>query len=457
MVRPLNCAAPELRRTCRNGAAATMESALVYGAPPLSTGVEHPSYPHARAPRPVTKGSVHLDALRGGAALLVFMNHTRALYFSSIIDQPTPGATVSIGIDPVAHPATATAKIPFVQADPLAGHGIKLASEAVVIFFVLSGYLVGGSTLRAMRLRNWSWKNYLIKRMTRLWVPLIPCLLLCVFLDRTGYRFFGEASIYHNPPGIGLVTATDLVHRLGVTTVLGNIFFLQNIRVWYLGTDVSLWSLANEFWYYMIFPCLALAFTAGRSILLRVLYLVLAAAMLVFITPSVAILFPVWVLGAVVAILPKPLSSPRAGLLSLVGLPVLFFCMIKARLLFLPMVVVESLIGLLASAFLYLLVQQREMTGRSLYRSLAGYFSQISYTLYIVHVPLAIFLASSINSPWHRWSKTPAHLALFLILDGMVLACATLLWRLFEANTDSIRLRLFERRPAIAGNPVALP
>jgi peptidoglycan/LPS O-acetylase OafA/YrhL len=401
---------------------------------------------HATSTRPVSQGSVHLDALRGAAALLVFLNHTRALYFSSVLAKSaTPSTAVAT---PIVTPGTP---------HPAAGGGVKLASEAVVIFFVLSGYLVGGSVIRAVGKNSWSWKDYLVKRLTRLWVPLIPCLLVCMCLDRIGFHRHGLGSIYQNAPGLDLQTSTDLVHRIGIKSLLGNIFFLQGIRTQFLGTNASLWSLANEFWYYLIFPCLLLAFVSGRSTLLRVFYAALAVAMLVFITAPVAVLFPIWICGAAVAVLPKPLSSSRARWLSVVCLPVLLICMVEVRLLPLSVVFEEYLIGIVSSVFLYLLAQQRAIAGRGIYKTLAGFFSQISYTLYIVHLPIAVFLAASINSPWHEWSKTPAHLASFLLLDAVVLACATLLWRLFEANTDSIRRSLFEGKSDAAVNPTVLP
>jgi peptidoglycan/LPS O-acetylase OafA/YrhL len=36
------------------------------------------------------------------------------------------------------------------------------AGSAVMVFFALSGYLVGGSALRAMGKNRWSWGNYLL-------------------------------------------------------------------------------------------------------------------------------------------------------------------------------------------------------------------------------------------------------------------------------------------------------
>ena len=393
------------------------------------------------AERSVTQGSVHLDALRGSAAMLVFLNHTRALYFSSAL---VPSSAVI--------PRTTTVRAAVTLTTPQGpGGGLKMASEAVIIFFVLSGYLVGGSVLRTLRQNAWSWKEYLVRRLTRLWVPLIPCLLLCYVLDHAGLRLFGSGSIYGNPPGIDLITSWHLAERLSVKVLLGNLLFLQGILVPYFGTDNSLWSLANEFWYYLVFPCLALAAAAVRPLWMRLLYLVGGIALLAFITRPVAHLFPIWLLGAIVAMLPRRLSPRQASLLSFLGFSLLLLCMYKLRTLRWSELLSQYILAIATSLFVYVLIQQSDRAPKSVYRSVANFLSLISYTLYIVHLPLAIFLASMVNSPWHQWEKTPQKFALYLLLDGVVLASATLLWRLFEANTDYIRRWLFER----AYDPVA--
>src|ERR1035437_10604196 len=71
-----------------------------------------------------------------------------------------------------------------------------------MICFVLSGYLVGGSVLRAFQRDNWPGKEYLTKRLTRLWVVLLPALLLTIVLDNVGLRVFpAPTSIYQGPAG----------------------------------------------------------------------------------------------------------------------------------------------------------------------------------------------------------------------------------------------------------------
>ena len=49
---------------------------------------------------------------------------------------------------------------------------------AVIIFFVLSGYLVGKHVYLAFNTGRWSWREYAIKRLSRLWIVLIPALIL---------------------------------------------------------------------------------------------------------------------------------------------------------------------------------------------------------------------------------------------------------------------------------------
>src|SRR4029453_13195613 len=57
---------------------------------------------------------------------------------------------------------------------------------------------------------------------------------------------------------------------LTVATALGNAAFLQHAWVPALGTDTPLWSLAYEFWYYALFPCLVLTVRRSTPARLRV-------------------------------------------------------------------------------------------------------------------------------------------------------------------------------------------
>ena len=140
-----------------------------------------------------TIGSVNLNAIRGAAALVVLLGHTRSLFFSSLsstVDLSTTAQKVGQG------------------ADPRLGL-ITMGNEAVIVFFVLSGFLVGNSAWRAIRSSRWSWHKYLLQRMTRLWIVLLPALIIGGCLDHLGMQFLSRNhSIYTGPSGQGL----SLIH-----------------------------------------------------------------------------------------------------------------------------------------------------------------------------------------------------------------------------------------------------
>ena len=48
-----------------------------------------------------------------------------------------------------------------------------LGHQSVMVFFVLRGFLVGGSDVGAMQKGTRTWNGYLLRRMTRLWVVLV--------------------------------------------------------------------------------------------------------------------------------------------------------------------------------------------------------------------------------------------------------------------------------------------
>ena len=148
--------------------------------------------------------SVHLDALRGLAAAVVFLSHGRGLFLAhGLRDALTSNhAAANTGVNALKAPSI--------------GH------EAVIAFFVLSGYFVGGSVLRAERRQRFSWSKYLFQRITRLAAVLVPALILGWALDSAGLHLLHSTqNIYSGPPGSEV--AAGLAARLTPLTFLGNL------------------------------------------------------------------------------------------------------------------------------------------------------------------------------------------------------------------------------------------
>jgi peptidoglycan/LPS O-acetylase OafA/YrhL len=321
----------------------------------------------------------------------------------------------------------------------LAANANSIGHEAVVVFFVLSGLLVGGSVIKLVRSKRWSWKGYLLKRMTRLWVVLIPALLLGAIFDHVGMHIFSHArSIYSAPPGQAIVVS-NLSRGYSPSIVLGNLGFLQNIFVPTAGSNVALWSLANEFWYYMAFPFLLLGLIGNSARWKRIIFIVVFAVIMIGVGGHASRLFLVWVLGAIISALPLKVPKPlvRRGTIFLAVVLSLSFPWVKKHVV--NIVAAEFTIALISACLLYLMLHQMDKPSAGVYSSVSAFTSKISYTLYLVHVPVLIFFCACINTPWHIWPSTPANIAIVLSICVLTVALAFGIYLVFEANTDQVR------------------
>lgn len=383
----------------------------------------------------VPRSSVHLDAIRGLAALTVMVGHTRGLFFAAE-DAPAEEKTAN-GISHGAAQGT-------IAAPPVTK--IAIGNEAVMIFFVLSGYLVGGSVLRSIRKKAWSWKLYLTKRMTRLWVVLLPAVLFGVAVDHLGMHAFpGPASLYAPPPQQPVLPLNYREH-LAAKVVAGNVLFLQTVRVPMAGTNVALWSLANEFWYYLAFPLLVLICFSTARLPQRILYALALAGVVWFVGMGVMFLFPIWLLGALVSELPLRLPKQYVNVASVALTVILLVTMWLVRQLHLGLIAAQWPVALAFACLLYAVLHQTSRSTSGLYSGIAGFISRISYTLYLVHVPLLVFVCAMVDRPWRPWPKTPNHFAYAALIDALVVLAAYVFYRIFEANTDKVRMLLLHRR-----------
>jgi peptidoglycan/LPS O-acetylase OafA/YrhL len=221
-----------------------------------------------------TTASILLDATRGIAAVLVLLEHWRNLFFVDFPQVQGHRALVSIW---------------YLLCS--AGH------QAVVVFFVLSGYLISGSVFRAFKQENWSWAQYLTHRLVRLWIALLPALILGACWDRLGI-FSNEAPAMYSGANFNHVAA-HVGNALSAKDFVGNIAFLQTIVVPAFGSNGSLWSLANEFWYYILFPLAACVLGRVYKKAAQVaLCGLLLCGLVISLPKAILFCFPVWLLGA---------------------------------------------------------------------------------------------------------------------------------------------------------------
>lgn len=359
-----------------------------------------------------TTASVLLDLLRGIAALLVLLEHWRNLLFR---DYPQLTAHKTLLLLPYALSA--------------AGH------QAVVIFFVLSGYLISGSVFRMFERDQWSWRGYLTHRLVRLWVVLIPGLLLCALWDNLGIHLHIAPDLYQ-----GLVAnhlTGDIRHALTARVFFGNLFFLQSLLVPVFGSNGPLWSLANEFWYYLLFPLGLIALRRQSRLSQRILSGVLFLAIAWFVRHGILLLFPVWLAGTVLAVLRAPRLSARTRIVTAVLYSPLAFLFAKAHGI--PNLLSDYLFGVATFVFLWVLLSA---TGRAhsdrQFTRVSRALARSSYTLYIVHVPFVLFLTAVFLGN-QRWMPDGQHIFKGLAILAVTLLYANLVAAATEFRTDSIR------------------
>jgi peptidoglycan/LPS O-acetylase OafA/YrhL len=377
--------------------------------------------PHSRL-APDAWDSLLISLLRGLAALQVAAAHLRAETFP--------------GLRGLEQPPLAYLGLAFVTG---------FAHQAVVLFFLISGWLVGGSLLDK-RATPLAMRLYAIDRVSRLWTVLLPTLVLMLVL--------AIATDVVDPRMIDTSPANDY----SVLSFVGNLCGLQTIAVPNFGGNYALWSLANESWYYLLFPLLLLATGAGeRARRLPAIVALLAAA--VALPTMLALYFGLWLMGAAcsrVRIDAGPLW--RALWFALFAGVSVYYRLRGSNDDIVPASVLQDLVY--SSVFLVFMasMQLPVRAHGDLLRRGANFLAQFSFTLYVLHVPLIHVLRHIGVRALGKNGLSPLVPLDYLVYAGMllfILASCYLSFRLFEAHTPVVRRVLKDllvpaavRRPA---------
>jgi peptidoglycan/LPS O-acetylase OafA/YrhL len=188
--------------------------------------------------------SLWLDIVRLGAALTVVLYHSAAPQFG--------GSWLHVG---------------------------TIGLDAVVVFFVLSGFVIAHvATTKEIR-----FDLYAASRLGRLWSVLLPALVLTEIADKVGMAI--APSVYQGWT-IWLSPSGSLLN-LFIAAIFCNELWLQSIPPL---TNGPVWSLGFEAWYYAIFG--TFHYLQGR------LKWLITAAFCCVAGPKILLLFPIWIFGA---------------------------------------------------------------------------------------------------------------------------------------------------------------
>jgi peptidoglycan/LPS O-acetylase OafA/YrhL len=214
--------------------------------------------------------SVVLDAIRSCAALMVFASHW----------------TTYSGNEQKYHAV------------------YSLGFPGVLIFFVLSGYLIAAATLK----RETTASAYAVARIARLYSVAVPVLLLLPLMD--------AAMAVHYPSAVHqLSEASDPVRRIMVSLIFANWWWFAQVIPF---TDGPYWSLSFEAAYYVIW---GFYLFGGKW---RWPGLILTS---LIVGPKILLLLPIWLAGAI--LFRCGLRLTRLG--AILAIPLAVLCLTLGR------------------------------------------------------------------------------------------------------------------------------
>ncbi len=296
-----------------------------------------------------------LDVIRFLACLLVVLNHLRGNQFLPFWDVQCSSPLL---------------KRMFFMAT-------RLGSESVVVFFVISGFLVGGIAIDRFLQGTFNSRKYFVDRLTRIYTPLLPAVLFSVV---------AAASV-------GM--ATTWMEVAGTLASL-HVSFGNELAI-----NLSLWSLAYEVWFYILCGGVLTLLQQQGSARTVLAFLAVVASAVVFAGLNTAYLFA-WLFGVCAYFLK---GKTRAWHM-IVALPL----------------VVAGTVGM-------------QLTSISNQIDLKGFFS---YTLYLIHTPLMIVLFRlEILRPFGELTLFTT--AYFLMTTVAIGAAAWVMALPFEFQTDGVR------------------
>lgn len=350
--------------------------------------------------------SIYLDGLRFLAAMVVFLGHVS-------------GARFTGGL--------------FWQFGPY-------MSDAVILFFVLSGYVIGYVTDS----RETSAADYAVARLARIYSVAAPAIIATLVLDRIGRSL--RPDLYAAWWGF------SGEHLLAKT--VGSLLFVN--RLWFseasLGSMLPYWSLCYEVWYYLVF---GVAMFAPRSLRIPGALLLLTIA-----GPRIAALLPVWLAGlAAYRVSHSQTVGRRFGAGLWLGSVAIYaawswwgrthaFPEVLSRLVSRASLPNDYMVGLLAALNLIGFAGLRLHLGPTEDRigGFIRWWAGATFTIYLFHVPVAQFLIAV--TPWGTGSWANR----VWILGGALVAM--LFIAEFTERRKEIWRRLFRRlASALAPSP----
>lgn len=359
--------------------------------------------------KPVTSHYYWLDAMRFIAAFMVLLSHSRNTFFPAFGDLPDNQHNV------------------FTMAFTMF---CRMGHEAVVIFFVLSGFLVGGRGIERIKGGTMIVGSYAIDRFSRITPPLLAAIIF----------YYITSCVIPGTPFSWL-------------TAIGNLFSLQGIACKSLVSPF--WSLSYEVWFYVVLGASAILINATDDRKkLCALFGIVAATSVFVLGLKMHYLF-IWIMGALAYVFRPKEKSKLILVLSLFGFfaSVIYWQLSKdTRSVGFAIEgtnneFLELLMSLMACLFIQqvILFEPRSMFSKRIEAGI-GNLAKFSYTLYLSHRIVFLWIIAFV------WPKDSCEFTLMGLMRYMAIVLSTLFicWLIYlvsERYSPVIKKSLKTRLP----------
>ena len=324
----------------------------------------------------------------------------------------------------------------------------RLETFGVLIFFLLSGFLIASSVLQKWQRNDYRFEHYLIDRFCRIFVAYVPALVLVAAAD-AAMRGNAEFPYQDNESlwtWLGNLAMLQEYPVFQILRRLGSLNGSWSIEIF--GSGRPFWTVAIEWWIYLFFGYLAFFVLRGRRLTARNL----AILGVLGVVPAYNAmggtgdcLTFVWIIGALFALLQNWLvgrarrergsnSSLKFPIVCILGIAV-SACLLAGRIVKTELAVYDLQFALFAAGILFGLFFLAGSTDLKLplpLRRAVDFLAAFSYSLYLVHYTVLTMFAIYFPSS-SRYD--PSKLLMVFVLANVV---GIIFWGVFEKHHHAI-------------------
>jgi peptidoglycan/LPS O-acetylase OafA/YrhL len=314
------------------------------------------------------------------------------------------------------------------------------------MFFIVSGFLVGGSVWRLIAEQRFDLGAYLINRFARIYLVFIPALVLVAVLNTIGTTLLADGRFY----GVRPLMPANIFAEWWWPQIPCHLAALQGLLCLPWGANPPLWTLGYEWGLYLFAPAVFGAALVPMILPRRLISctaVAVAFAALTWWNPDWPNWFLLWMLGAAASRVFKSGVVPFP--IGVAGLMIGAISLVVSRAALVPLWLTDwSLAFGLAAAVANPSIMQWTSGVPAIPRG-----ASFSYSLYAIHLPVCVFIGALLER-FAGWPPTLVQpdlrgIVAFLVMIIGALAAARGFAAVTEYHTAALREWLTNLRASL--------